>query len=151
VAPNQNLPTIPEPSDAPTLARRLGLFDITMLVMGSVIGAGIFVVPHDVAKLVHTPALILIAWVVGGVISVAGSLVYADLSRRRPVVGGQYAFLREAHAANQNTAQIAANVISNPGMRSKSLRDAAMTTPMRAKVATTANQAEVKSRSKHTR
>jgi APA family basic amino acid/polyamine antiporter len=68
-----------------------------MLVMGSVIGAGIFVVPHDVAGLVHTPALILIAWVVGGVISVAGSLVYADLSRRRPLVGGQYAFLRDAY------------------------------------------------------
>jgi APA family basic amino acid/polyamine antiporter len=97
VAPNQDLPTSPEPSDAPTLARRLGLFDITMLVMGSVIGAGIFVVPHDVAGLVRTPALILIAWIVGGVISLAGSLVYADLSRRRPLVGGQYAFLRDAY------------------------------------------------------
>jgi APA family basic amino acid/polyamine antiporter len=97
VAPNQDLPTSPASSESPTLARRLGLFDITMLVMGSVIGAGIFVVPHDVAQLVHTPALILIAWVVGGAISVAGSLVYADLSRRRPVVGGQYAFLREAY------------------------------------------------------
>ena len=83
MAPNQYLPTNLETSDAPTLARRLGLFDITMLVMGSVIGAGIFVVPHDVAKLVHTPALILIAWVVGAVISLAGSLVYADLIRAR--------------------------------------------------------------------
>ena len=54
VAPNQDLSTSPEPNDAPTLARRLGLFDITMLVMGSVIGAGIFVVPHDVANLVRT-------------------------------------------------------------------------------------------------
>ncbi len=97
MAPNQDPPTSPEPSDAPTLARRLGLFDITMLVMGSVIGAGIFAVPHDVAGLVNTPTLILIAWVMGGVISLAGSLVYADLSRRRPVVGGQYAFLREAY------------------------------------------------------
>jgi APA family basic amino acid/polyamine antiporter len=86
-----------KPNDAPALARKLGLFDITMLVMGSVIGAGIFVVPHDVADLVHTPALILIAWVLGGVVSLAGSLVYADLTRRRPHVGGQYAFLREAY------------------------------------------------------
>jgi APA family basic amino acid/polyamine antiporter len=68
-----------------------------MLVMGSVIGAGIFVVPHDVAKVVHTPELVLIAWVLGGVVSLAGSLVYADLVRRRPHVGGQYAFLREAY------------------------------------------------------
>jgi APA family basic amino acid/polyamine antiporter len=95
--PKHVLPAGPKPSDAPTLARRLGLFDITMLVMGSVIGAGIFVVPHDVAKVVHTPALILITWVVGGVVSLAGSLVYADLSRLHPQVGGQYAFLREAY------------------------------------------------------
>jgi APA family basic amino acid/polyamine antiporter len=88
---------IPKPGDAPTLARALSLFDITMLVMGSVIGAGIFVVPHDVAKIVHSPGLVLIAWVLGGVVSVAGSLVYADLVRRRPHVGGQYAFLREAY------------------------------------------------------
>src|SRR6516164_2401633 len=97
VDPMQVPPASLKPSDAPTLARKLGLFDITMLVMGSVIGAGIFVVPHDVAELVHTPALILSAWVLGGVVSLAGSLVYAELSRRRPHVGGQYAFLREAY------------------------------------------------------
>jgi APA family basic amino acid/polyamine antiporter len=73
------------------------LFDITMLVMGSVIGAGIFKVPHTVAALVPVPALVLAAWVVGGLISMAGGLVYADLTRRRPHVGGQYAFLREAY------------------------------------------------------
>jgi APA family basic amino acid/polyamine antiporter len=82
---------------APALAPRLGLFDITMLVMGSVIGAGIFVVPHTVAALVPAPAPVLAAWVVGGLISMAGGLVYADLVRRRPYVGGQYAFLREAY------------------------------------------------------
>src|SRR5439155_1000563 len=58
---------------------------------------GIFVVPHDVARLVHTPALILGAWFLGGVVALAGSLVYAELTRRRPQVGGQYAFLREAY------------------------------------------------------
>jgi APA family basic amino acid/polyamine antiporter len=97
VEPKQVPAEILKPSDAPTLARKLGLFDITMLVMGSVIGAGIFVVPHDVAELVHTPALILMAWILGGVVSLAGSLVYAELTRRRPHVGGQYAFLREAY------------------------------------------------------
>jgi APA family basic amino acid/polyamine antiporter len=79
------------------LARRLGLFDLTMLVMGSVIGAGIFVVPHNVASLVQAPVLVLAAWVLGGFVSLAGSLVYAELTRRRPQVGGQYAFLREAY------------------------------------------------------
>jgi APA family basic amino acid/polyamine antiporter len=83
--------------EAPALAPRLGLFDITMLVMGSVIGAGIFVVPHTVAALVPAPAPVLAAWVIGGLISMAGGLVYADLARRRPHVGGQYAFLREAY------------------------------------------------------
>jgi APA family basic amino acid/polyamine antiporter len=97
VDPKQVPAEILKPSAAPTLAQKLGLFDITMLVMGSVIGAGIFVVPHNVAELVHTPALILLAWVLGGVVSLAGSLVYADLSRRRPHVGGQYVFLREAY------------------------------------------------------
>src|SRR6516165_7399099 len=82
---------------APELARRLGLFDVTMLVMGSVIGAGIFVTPHEVAALVHSPSWILLAWTAGGVITLAGSLVYAELTRRRPHVGGQYAFLREAY------------------------------------------------------
>jgi basic amino acid/polyamine antiporter, APA family len=85
------------PPPAPELARKLGLFDVTMLVMGSVIGSGIFVMPHVVAESVQSSVLILIAWSVGGLISLAGSLVYAELTRRRPRVGGQYAFLREAY------------------------------------------------------
>jgi APA family basic amino acid/polyamine antiporter len=83
--------------DAPTLARKLGLFDMTMLVMGSVIGAGIFVVPHTVADQMPMPAAILAAWGLGGILTLAGSLVYAELTRRRPHVGGQYTFLREAY------------------------------------------------------
>ena len=83
--------------EAPALAPRLGLFDITMLVMGSVIGAGIFVVPHTVAALVPAPAPVLADWVVGGLLGMAGGLVYADLARRRTPVGGQYPFPREAY------------------------------------------------------
>ena len=70
---------------------------MTLLVMGTVIGSGIFVVPHDVAGLVHTYPLVLGAWVLGGLVALAGSLSYAELVRRRPHVGGQYAFLREAY------------------------------------------------------
>jgi basic amino acid/polyamine antiporter, APA family len=85
------------PPPVAELARKLGLFDVTMLVMGSVIGTGIFMTPHVVAESVQSPALILFAWSVGGLITLAGSLVYAELTRRRPQVGGQYAFLREAY------------------------------------------------------
>jgi APA family basic amino acid/polyamine antiporter len=85
------------PASAPTLARRLGLFDMTMLVMGSVIGVGIFKVPRDVARELPFPVLALAAWVLGGIVTLAGSLVYAELTRRRPLVGGQYAFLRESY------------------------------------------------------
>ncbi|HEY4306896.1 MAG TPA: amino acid permease [Gemmatimonadaceae bacterium] len=81
----------------PTLARRLGLFDATMIVMGGIIGAGIFVNPSVVARQVHTPALVLGAWVIGGVIALIGAFVYAELAARRPNVGGQYAYLRDAY------------------------------------------------------
>jgi APA family basic amino acid/polyamine antiporter len=79
------------------LVRRLGPFDATMLVMGGIIGAGIFVNPAEVARHVHTPFLIVGIWVLGGVIAMAGALVYAELDNRRPEVGGQYAYLRDAY------------------------------------------------------
>ena len=78
------------------LARRLGLFDATMIVMGGIIGSGIFINPSVVARQVHTPALILGAWAIGGAIALAGAFVYAELAALRPAVGGQYAYLREA-------------------------------------------------------
>ncbi|HXT50754.1 MAG TPA: amino acid permease [Thermoanaerobaculia bacterium] len=81
----------------PTLARRLGPIDATLVVMGGIIGSGIFMNPALVAREVHTPALILGAWLVGGVIAVLGAFVWAELASRRPQVGGQYAYLREAY------------------------------------------------------
>jgi len=85
--------TPPEPS----LARRLGPFDATMIVMGGIIGAGIFVNPSVVARQVHTPWLVLGAWLIGGVIALIGAFVYAELASLRPRVGGQYAYLRDAY------------------------------------------------------
>lgn len=79
------------------LVRRLGPFDATMLVMGGIIGAGIFVNPAEVARHVHTPHLIIGVWVLGGIIAMAGALVYGELADRRPEVGGQYAYLRDAY------------------------------------------------------
>jgi APA family basic amino acid/polyamine antiporter len=84
-------------SAEPTLARRLGPFDATMIVMGGIIGAGIFVNPSVVARQVHTPVLVLGAWVIGGVIALIGAFVYAELAVLRPNVGGQYAYLRDAY------------------------------------------------------
>ncbi|MGB6668365.1 MAG: amino acid permease [Candidatus Acidiferrum sp.] len=78
------------------LSRQLGLFGTTMAVMGGIIGAGIFINPYLVADRVHTSALILSAWIVGGVIALLGGFIYAELATRLPVVGGQYAYLREA-------------------------------------------------------
>jgi len=86
----------PEPGDVP-LARRLGLFDATMIVMGGIIGAGIFVNPAVVARNVHTATLVLGAWLIGGVIALIGAFVYAELAALRPRVGGQYAYLRDAY------------------------------------------------------
>jgi basic amino acid/polyamine antiporter, APA family len=82
---------------SPKLAARLGVFDATMVVMGGIIGSGIFINPYVVAKLVHTPALILSAWIAGGVLALIGAFVYAELADRMPEVGGQYAYLREAY------------------------------------------------------
>jgi APA family basic amino acid/polyamine antiporter len=80
------------------LVRRLGLFDATMLVMGGIIGSGIFVTPAEVARHVGTPLLILGVWLLGGAIfALAGAFVYAELAVRRPSLGGQYAYLRDAY------------------------------------------------------
>lgn len=67
-----------------------------MLVMGGIVGSGIFINPYVVAQRVHTPARILGAWAAGGAVALAGALVYAELAARRPEVGGQYAYLRDA-------------------------------------------------------
>jgi len=81
----------------PTLARRLGLFDATMLVMGGIVGSGIFINPYVVAQQVHTPSLILGAWIFGGIIGIGGAFIWAELAATLPQVGGQYAYLREAY------------------------------------------------------
>src|SRR3954471_13448635 len=79
------------------LARRLGLFDATMIVMGGIVGSGIFMNPHVVATKVGTPFLVLGAWALGGLVALAGAFVYAELAARRPETGGQYAYLRDAY------------------------------------------------------
>jgi APA family basic amino acid/polyamine antiporter len=79
-----------------TLARRLRLFDATMIVMGGIVGAGIFMNPTVVAQEVRSAPAALGAWAVGGLFALAGAFIYAELAARRPEVGGQYAYLRDA-------------------------------------------------------
>src|SRR3989440_1452956 len=82
---------------APKPRRQLGLFDATMIVMGGIVGAGIFANPSEVAHRVHTPLLILGVWVVGGLIAMCGAFIWAELATRLPAgEGGQYVYLREA-------------------------------------------------------
>jgi basic amino acid/polyamine antiporter, APA family len=86
-----------EEAGASPLERRLGLFDATMIVMGGIIGSGIFVNPYVVARQVHSPVLILGAWALGGVTALAGAFIYAELAMLMPNLGGQYGYLREAY------------------------------------------------------
>lgn len=84
------------PGSEAQLARRLGLFDTTMIVMGGIIGSGIFINPYVVAQQVPSTFLILAAWAFGGLIALAGAFIYAELSSRTPASGGQYVYLRDA-------------------------------------------------------
>jgi basic amino acid/polyamine antiporter, APA family len=80
----------------PRLAPKLGLFDATMMVMGGIVGAGVFMNPYVVAQRLHSPVLILAVWIAGGVIAILGSFIYAELGARIPEVGGQYEYLRQS-------------------------------------------------------
>ena len=78
------------------LVKALGLTSATTLVMGSMIGSGIFIVSADIARLVDSPALLIAAWVVTGFMTVIGALCYGELAAMMPKAGGQYVFLRES-------------------------------------------------------
>jgi len=84
-------------SDVHKPRRQLGLFDAIIIVMGGIVGAGIFSNPSEVAHRVHTPFLILGVWVLGGFIAMCGAFIWAELATRFPEAGGQYVYLREAY------------------------------------------------------
>src|SRR5262245_13193951 len=78
------------------LLRGLNLMDATTLVVGSMIGSGIFIVSADVARQLPSPAMLMIAWVLGGVLTMICALCYGELAAAMPHAGGQYIYLREA-------------------------------------------------------
>ncbi len=77
--------------------RGLGLFDSTMIVAGSMIGSGIFIVSADIARQVGAPGWLLMVWVITGLLTVIAALSYGELAAMFPHAGGQYIYLREAH------------------------------------------------------
>lgn len=89
------------PSEAtesgPQLTRQLGLFDSTMVMMGIVIGSGIYLTSGIMAKGLPSPGLVILAWLVGGLLTLTGALTFAELGAAMPHAGGQYVYLREAY------------------------------------------------------
>ena len=75
----------------------LGLLDSTMIVIGSMIGSGIFIVSADIARTVGSPGMLLVVWLITGLITVTGALSYGELAGMMPHAGGQYVYLREAY------------------------------------------------------
>ena len=93
------LPSTDRPAtDHREFARGLGLFDSTMLVVGAMIGSGIFIVPAEMARNVSSAGWLLVAWGVAGALTIAGALCYGELSAMMPQAGGMYVYLREAYS-----------------------------------------------------
>src|SRR5438309_226235 len=89
-------PTIPPEQPNPEFVKAMTLTDATMLVAGSMIGSGIFIVSASMSRTLGSPFWLLLAWVVTGVITVLGALAYGELAAMFPRAGGQYVFLRES-------------------------------------------------------
>jgi APA family basic amino acid/polyamine antiporter len=87
------------PQGAKLLVRGLGLMDATMIVIGSMIGSGIFIVSAKSAAIVGAPGWLLAAWAIAGVLTITGALCCAELAAMMPRAGGQYVFLREAYGS----------------------------------------------------
>src|SRR5216683_3693775 len=85
------------PKSEYALKRDLGLWSAVAIVVGTVIGSGIFIVPNTMIRNVGTPEMVFVVWVVGGLMSLSGALSYAELSAAMPGAGGEYVFLREAY------------------------------------------------------
>src|SRR5829696_1152713 len=90
-------PLGPMSKEPPKLVRGLSLLDATMIVVGSMIGSGIFLTSAESARLVGAPGWLLLAWVLAGVMTIAGALCVAELAAMMPRAGGPYVFFREAY------------------------------------------------------
>src|SRR6202795_1702937 len=90
--------TAAPPVEASGFVRGLGLFDSTMIVVGSMIGSGIFIVSADISRHTGSAGGLLAAWVITGLLTIAAALSYGELAAMMPKAGGQYVYLREAYS-----------------------------------------------------
>src|SRR5512143_2503496 len=77
--------------------RELGMLDSTMIVAGSLIGSGIFIVPAEISRQVGSAGWLVVTWVITGLLTIAAALAYGELASMMPQAGGQYVYLREAY------------------------------------------------------
>src|SRR5437016_13520188 len=87
-----------QPSENTGFVRGLNLFDATMIVIGTMIGSGIFIVSADMGRLLNGPGWLLVAWGVTALLTVLAALSYGELAAMLPQAGGVYVFLREAYS-----------------------------------------------------
>ena len=88
---------LPKNSHRPELARDLGLSHAGAVVVGTIIGSGIFLVPAEMMQAVGSARLVYLAWMVGGLLSFFGALTYAELGAMKPQAGGEYVYVRDAY------------------------------------------------------
>src|SRR5947207_13037894 len=95
LAPTPRMSTSSEPTNGKFI-RGLGLLDSTMLVAGSMIGSGIFIVSADISRQVGSPGWLLVVWIITGLLTLTAALSYGELAAMMLIVGGLYVYLREA-------------------------------------------------------
>ncbi len=86
------------PTQEREFKRGLGLLDSVMIVVGVMIGSGIFIVSADIARTVGSAGLLLVVWILTGVLTLIAALSYGELAAMMPRAGGQYVYLREAYS-----------------------------------------------------
>ncbi|MFZ0311897.1 MAG: amino acid permease [Candidatus Korobacteraceae bacterium] len=82
---------------APALSRELGVSHASAIVVGTIVGSGIFLVPAEMMQAVGSARLVYLAWIVGGVLSLAGAMTYAELGAMKPQAGGEYVYIRDSY------------------------------------------------------
>src|SRR5215468_8590593 len=88
---------VAEKTRSPELVRELNVWHAIAIVVGTIIGSGIFLVPKEMMQYVGSPGLVYLAWIVGGLLSFFGALTYAELGAVRPYAGGEYVYVRDAY------------------------------------------------------
>src|SRR6202140_3629655 len=88
---------VPQPNSRPELCRDLGVSHASAVVVGTIIGSGIFLVPAEMMQAVGSARLVFLLWLVGGLLSFFGALTYAELGAMKPQAGGEYVYVRDAY------------------------------------------------------